>query len=111
MENLDDLTIHFTINNIAILILQLIIIVSSIVIVTKYKSSVGAKIMLIGSVLTLMCMIAFQAVPIFMNLAESTDYLKVQVLLSYLNTFTLFVFMIGVAIFAIIDLKKEDGTV
>ncbi|MEO1031067.1 MAG: hypothetical protein AAFX55_06665 [Bacteroidota bacterium] len=108
MDNFDDLSIHFAINGVVVLLLQLAVIVSSIIIITKYRKSIGAKIMVVGTVFTLIAIVAFQVMPYVTSSFETDNYLKVQVLLTYLNTFSFFVFTIGFVIFAINDLKKDE---
>ncbi|WP_439152655.1 hypothetical protein [Winogradskyella sp.] len=109
MDNFDDLSVHFIINSALIFLFQLAIIGSSILIITKYRKSIGAKIMLVGTVFTLISIILFQVVPYLTGSFETDNYLKVQVLLSYLNTFSFLVFTTGFVIFAINDLKKEQN--
>lgn len=111
MDNIDDFTIHFTINSVIVLLFQLAIIVSSIIIITKYRKSLGAKIMFVGTMFTLLSIVAYQVVPFLTSSFETDKYLKGQVLLSYLNTFSFGVFTIGFLIFAVKDLKKESNKV
>ncbi|WP_299521903.1 hypothetical protein [Winogradskyella sp.] len=105
MDNFDDLTIHFTINGIIIVMFQLAMVVSSIIIVSKYRT-IGAIIMLAGACVSLLAVLAFQLVPLIMNHSSSNEFMATQVVLSYFNTFSFFVFMMGFLIFAVNDLKK-----
>ena len=74
----------------------------------KYRKSVGAKILLVGTILTLISILAYHIVPMITSLNENDNYFRTPVLLTYLNTISFFVFMIGFTYFAINDLKKDE---
>lgn len=111
MSDFEDLTIHYTISSIIFMIFQLAVIISSIFIIMKYPKSMGGKIMLVGNILTLLSMASFQILPFILNAIETDKYLKVQMVLSYLNTFTFIIFVVGFFIFAIFDLKKDHNKI
>ncbi|WP_353778506.1 hypothetical protein [Winogradskyella sp. 3972H.M.0a.05] len=109
MDNINNAAIHFSIAGIAITLFQIVIIVACIFIVTKYRKSVGPKLLLVGSLLCLMATLANSILPLFNSFQDSDmDFLKFQVMVTYFNMFAFLVFTLGFFIFAINDLKKSE---
>ncbi|MDT0557502.1 hypothetical protein RM697_02505 [Ichthyenterobacterium sp. W332] len=111
MENIENLTFHYTITGIAIFIFQLLVIAASIIIIIKYKKSIGAKIILVGTLLTLLSIILSQIGPLILDHPSDEEFFKNQIIITYLNTISFFVFTIGFFLFAVKDLKHENNNI
>lgn len=108
MDNINDFAIHFSISSFMATILQVACVGISIIIFAKRPKSIGAKILLAGTILSLLSLLGSYFLP-FLSSKEDTDtFMRSQVVQLYFGTFSFFVFTLGFLLFAIIDLKKEQ---
>lgn len=105
MENIDSITAHFQISQAISIIIQILVLVACIIIVTKKKST-ASYILLIGAILNLFSFFGYTLIGI-LPFDSQEAIIKMQIIVSYANTFAHAVFTLGLLLFVVNDLKNN----
>lgn len=105
MGNLETYTSHLYISQALFFVIDVLVVVACIIIISKKRSS-GTIILLIGAILKILGVFSQVLLNATVVSKGNMAIMNMQVVLSYVNSFTYFIFGLGFLLFALNDVNK-----